>query len=144
MRHPARTSGSSYKWEFLGGPPLVAEVATAEATTSTSYAALATAGPSCTAPIAGDYDVEVTSRNYCAGTSSAGYHSLDIGVTGAVDGDAALAQAGAAGATSVVLQRTRRKTGVAAGAAIVSKYKSQGPSVQFDNRRLAIRPVRVG
>jgi hypothetical protein len=47
------------KWEFIGGAPASAYVATAEATSSTSYVALATPGPSITVPRAGIYDVRI-------------------------------------------------------------------------------------
>ena len=50
-------SSSAYKWEFVGGTPLSAEVYTLETTTSATYADLATVGPQVTLPRAGDWDV---------------------------------------------------------------------------------------
>ena len=52
-------SGLPYQWEFVGGPPLYAEVLTSETNAVSTYAGLTTAGPSITVPAAGDYDVEV-------------------------------------------------------------------------------------
>jgi hypothetical protein len=48
-------SASAYKWEFVGGPALESEVATGEGTSNNFYGTLTTAGPTLTAPRAGDY-----------------------------------------------------------------------------------------
>ena len=49
-------SGSTHKWEALGAvAPLTAEVLTSQTTSSATYVDLATAGPTVTVPLAGDY-----------------------------------------------------------------------------------------
>jgi opacity protein-like surface antigen len=54
--HLAYESGEpTYKWRFLGGPPLQATVTASETTTATSPGDLATVGPSITLPRGGDY-----------------------------------------------------------------------------------------
>lgn len=52
------------KWRFIGGSALRAEILTDEATTSTSYADLATVGPSITIPLSGDYRIVFGCRSY--------------------------------------------------------------------------------
>lgn len=140
--HLAYESGEpTYKWRFLGGPPLVSQVATAEGTTSGTYAALATAGPSVTVPRAGDYDVEHGSLITDDGGNRVPVHSFDVGGTGALDADCVRAQTGTGG-TSV--GRRNRKTAIAASAALVSKYKTSGSVAgTFANRFMAVTPVRL-
>lgn len=53
FRYNAQSS-SSYKWEFVGGPPLIAEVAASESTTA-GYVDLTTDGPSVDIPLDGEY-----------------------------------------------------------------------------------------
>jgi hypothetical protein len=132
-------STSAYKWEFIGGAPAYARVDTSEATSSASYVALATAGPSVTVPRAGDYMVTVGNRTQ-AGAGSVAFHSFDVGATAANDLDAAASHGNAALSNGI---KTSRKNGVAASAAIVSKYKTTGPASTFLERWLEVLPVRV-
>lgn len=132
-----------YGWKVVGGPPLFAEVATSVGTTSTTYAALGgSAGPSITLPLAGDYDVEVGSSR-SATVSTIESHSYDIGGTGAVDADASVSQ-GSGGVTEDSGTRPRRKTGLTAAIALVSKYKTGGGTGTFRNRWMRVMPIRVG
>jgi hypothetical protein len=128
------------KWVFMGGPALFAEVTTVQGTASTTFVALATAGPSITVPRAGDYDVEIGCRVENASTASA-VHSYDIGGTGAVDADgvihATTLNNGPQGG------RPRRKTGLAASTALVSKYRTTAGTAMFSNRWMRVTPVRV-
>ena len=48
---------ASNKWVFIGGTPMTARIAASESTTSATYAAMTTPGPSLTIPVAGDYDM---------------------------------------------------------------------------------------
>lgn len=139
-------SASSYKWEFIGGPPLFAEVTTDEGTASATYVALATAGPSITVPLAGDYGVEIGSTGYSTTAACNNLHSYDIGGTGAVDADATqLQQPTTLGSTIGSVSRLRRKTGLAASTALVSKYRrATAGTAQFSNRWMRVTPVRVG
>lgn len=147
LRYRAAATGS-YKWEVVGGSALVEEVAAGETTTSTTFAALTTAGPSITVPLAGDYDVEVGSRQYATSNSRNLYHSFDVGGTGAVDGDGTTFYTGTSydGLATVAPNQTRlrRKTGLAASTALVSKYRTTGGTAEFDSRWMRVRPVRVG
>ena len=138
------SSASSYKWEFLGGPPMYSEVAASESTNATSYAALTTPGPSITLPRAGDYDIFVEYETGASGVAMAGvYMSYDIGATTAVDADAAVASVPAT-ANVWTGNRTRRKTGLTSGIAITAKYRvGSANSVPFLKRIMQITPVRI-
>lgn len=135
-------SGSTHKWEFVGGPPLTGEVEASESTASTTYAALTTAGPSITLPLAGDYDV--TLRALAGNAIEASIlMSYSIGATPAADADAAsfFNKGGEAG--NYTSQRTKRKTGLPAEA-LVAKYRTTAGTGVFGGRFMAVTPVRVG
>jgi hypothetical protein len=139
--HLAYESGeTTYKWRFLGGPPMYSEVATSETTASTSYVALATAGPSVTLPRSGDYDVGTgfTGDNTTAGTQSMSY---DIGGTAAVDADRAVEGADNAAHINSVMKR-RRKTGLTP-VTLTSKYKTTANTGRFEGRSMSVTPVRI-
>jgi hypothetical protein len=137
------------KWVFVGGSPLQASVDTSETTASAAYAALASAGPSVVVPVAGDYEISVESLQTGASNNADAQrlHSFDVGATGAIDNDAAWSTNPTTVGTSIRVSATRRKAGIPAGAAIVSKYKRAGLStaaVGFAYRRIAAVPVAVG
>ncbi|MBI4034362.1 DUF2190 family protein, partial [Candidatus Saccharibacteria bacterium] len=132
------------KWIFTGGAPLVSEVTTSESTSSGTYTALATAGPSITLPFAGDYDVkiEVLAGNQ-GGTSAAPIMSYDIGATGAVDADGTNTNGMYVGDTrGGYWSAERRKTGLGA-VTLTAKYKANsGAAVYFGNRRMLVWPIQ--
>ncbi len=137
------TSASSHKWEFIGGPPLYAEVATSESANLAAYGDLATVGPAVTAPLAGDYDVTVEARIELGFNTQLGFMSYQLGGTGAVDADSIEAYFG----TTVGLvtpSKTRRKTGLTASEALTAKYKTTVGAVTYSQRTIKIQPVRVG
>lgn len=149
LRYDANAPGP-YKWRFKGGPPLYAEVPAFEAASSASYSALGTPGPSITLPAlpaGGDFDVEVGALvNLSVGTLF-GYMSYDVGVTAAIDTDAAgfIATTPSGSSGQATPSKVRRKTGLAGGATVVAKYKATGASVViFGNRVMRVTPVRVG
>ena len=133
---------TSNKWVFIGGPPKIAVVPTAEATSSATYVALATAGPSFTIPVAGDYIITVGSL-INPGATVGSIHSYDIGATGAVDANGAQWT----GNTSWLgtPMKTNFHQGLAAGTAIVSKYRNQtAAAATYSGRSLTVQPVAVG
>ena len=135
-----RTAEATYKWRFLGGPPMSSEVATSENTTSVTYAALATAGPSITLPRAGDYQVELGCYLVVA-SAAAAYHSYDIGGTGAGDVDSVRSSMTSSGQGS---SNFRRKLKAALSAvALVSKYRVSAGTAAPESRRFAVTPVRL-
>ena len=142
-------SASSYKWEYVGGPPLMNEVATGQTTTSTTYAALGTAGPSVTVPLAGDYSVEIGAGIQTGlAASCVTVMSYDIGGTGAVDGDGMLAYSAVTGGATVqqeqAAHRRMVKSALAAATALTAKYKTSAGTATFRSRWMAATPVRVG
>jgi hypothetical protein len=141
-------SSSAHKWELIGGTPLFSEVTASDTTSSTSYAAIGTAGPSVSLPVAGDYDVEIGCTSVPQGTAvNIAYMSYDIGATGAVDADCVAAQQGTAatGIQQITMtpSRKRRKIGLTA-VTLTAKYRSTGSAVGFSNRWMSVMPIRVG
>lgn len=136
----------TYPWKFIGGAALTAEVDTDEsiAAATTTYTALATAGPSITAPLAGDYIIEQGARYYPGSVIQQGYMSFDIGATGAVDNDGIFFEAAAA-TYGTTASRMRKKTGLSASTALVSKYRhtSASSTVNFARRWMRVTPIRV-
>lgn len=133
---------SSNKWDFIGGAPLSAEVATTETTASTTYVALTTPGPSVAVPVAGDYIVEhgFTGRDTVGGHSA--QMSYDIGGTGAVDADQALAPNLAN--FGVTVARAKKKAGLTA-VTLTAKYKTDtSGNGSFANRWIRITPIAIG
>lgn len=135
---------ASNKWVFIGGSPGTSEVTTDEGTTSDTYAALATAGPTFAIPVAGDYLVTVGGQSYNGTSGIAGVMSYDIGGTGAVDADAwygnEIGNGNGGDAT-----RTRKKSGLTA-VTLTAKYKRRSASgtTQFKNRWMSVIPVAIG
>lgn len=132
-------SALSDKWEFVGGPPAEAEVTTSETTASTTYAALATAGPSIVIPRAGVYLVTVQAT-LSANALAEIHMSYDIGGTAAVDDDSAMAASSSATNRYAVVQ-TRKKTLTAV--TLTAKYRTTAGTGTFLKRHLLVVPVRV-
>jgi hypothetical protein len=141
-------SASAYKWEFVGGGDLGAEVATLEGTASTGYTNLATVGPDVLVPLAGEYMITLSASIIPpAVNDGAGAMSYQFGATPASDGDAIVGQTPAATATmGATCSRLIRRTLATAGVTISARYRSAGTAgtAQFSRRSLVLRPVRVG
>lgn len=153
LRYRAASS-SSYKWEFVGGPPLFAFVATAQSTTSGSYTALSTAGPSVSLPLAGDYDVCIKAtitndRPSSQFVPTTARMSYDIGATTAVDADSIQVNGDTNGNGTIYAKMsvsgTRRKTSLSA-VTLTAKYRSEVTSngAVWADRTMVVTPVRVG
>lgn len=132
----------SFPWKKIGGPVLFNEVTTAESRKSTEYGALATAGPSITTPLKGDYDVEIGARLFSGPAGEDLFMSYSIGASAASDNDAVdWFGTGMNGNNS----RPRRKTGLAASSALTAKYRSSGGGeTKWSNRWMRVDAVRVG
>lgn len=139
-------SASTYKWECLGGGHLFNEVTTSGACTSVgAYVDLASTGPDVTVPLAGDYDLWFGAGAWFNQANLAAYMAPAIGASAAADADSALAQPPAAGAWSVNVHRSLRKTGVVAASLIRLKYRINAAGTgNFERRWLRVMPVRVG
>lgn len=133
-------SPSTYKWEFIGGPPLIHEVATGEGTTNTFYSDLTTDGPTLTMPLAGEYLVNVSSRLGLTGATS-DRSFVGLYVNGALNSE-----------TSIDLNTSwfgnlnlvRRVTISAVGQVVKMRYKDvNGMTSTYSNRLLFVTPTRV-
>lgn len=133
----------SFPWKVMGAPPpLWSEITTTEGTASTSYTNLATVGPSITVPLKGDYDVDIGHRLFSGPAGADILMSYAIGATAAVDADAANDFGAGQNANFF---RPRRKTNLAAGAALVAKYRvSAASEAKWSARWMRVTPVRVG
>lgn len=139
-------SASAYKWEFIGGGVLYAEVAANQTLAAgAGYQALTTAGPSLTLPLTGDYDVEIGATAFNATGGASTWMSYDIGATLALDADAALSAAPNVtdAPTWSSIARARRKTAILAATALVAKYKRDVGTGSWQSRWMRVTPVRV-
>lgn len=137
-------SSSSYKWEFVGGPCLYAEVLTAETTTSTSFTNLATAGPSIIVPLAGDYMIE---WGFLGVSAVAGLSTLfcgpNIGGTAPTDPTDTIDITTSGASTSITGSRQRIYTALSAATTVKLQYKTDGANDTFRCRWARITPRRV-
>lgn len=135
---------ASNKWIFVGGSPGYAEVTTNETTTSTTYVALATAGPNFAIPVAGDYLVTQGFLNQGYGAARAStWMSYDIGGTGAVDADATRALGvDSPNDSEHSVTRTRKKSLTAV--TLTSKYRCSAGTQGFQDRWIRVQPVAIG
>jgi hypothetical protein len=141
-----RTAGTAgKKWEFVGGPPMTAEVeAAATIVGAAGYGDLAgSPGPSITAPRPGDYLVTQGARIWNTAASQPTTMSYDIGGAGALDANSMDSNVGVAVA-AVHNSRSKKQTFAAATTTIVSKYKNGGGTAAFEKRWLRLEPIRLG
>lgn len=149
LRYRSAASGS-YKWDFLGGGFLSAEVNTSETTTSTSFADLTTVGPSITIPLAGDYIFIGSAKVEVASASNNSYlAALKIGSGAIVDDDAFVdftLDNSTAGTRGTIQSRSIRRNVSAAATVCKIQYRTtNGAAVPtFRRRTLIAIPVRVG
>jgi hypothetical protein len=138
-------SGSSSKWEFIGGSPLTANIATDESTGSTGWLDLATAGPKVTITRAGDYLCSAT-----AGLWQTTSTTMQMGVTAGTGTPAfPLLQIGSAAvhwpANQILpLSITAQPlTGVGASTDIRLRYNFGAATGHALNRTIAVYPIRI-
>lgn len=139
------SSQATYKWMFVGGPPVFAEVTgtgTISGTINTYNAP--PNGPDITLARAGVYDIDIGfSMNFISAGTGPIYMSYAIGATGAVDTDAAVM--GTQGAMQeMTTTKKRRNTVSSASSTIGSRYKSvTGTTNIIQRRTMHITPVAV-
>lgn len=136
-------SASAYKWEFVGGGALYSEVTTVETTTSGTFVDLATVGPSITLPLAGDYDYDFSALESAA--SQTAIVGAKFGAAAVSLADEAFVTNSASGNSSSIASGQRRKLALAASTVVKLQYTvTGGATATFQQRHLAIMPVRVG
>lgn len=133
------------EWLFLGGSALRAEVDTAQTTSSSTYADLATAGPSITIPRAGIYQFRFGAHMSTNPNIVTAYAGLAINGTVASDNDALILLSAAAVDQKAPHAMTRQKTVATAGhvAKLLYKNNDNTDTVTFEKRWLEVIPVRV-
>jgi len=138
-------SSSSYKWEFVGGAELRAEVATGETVAvGASYIDFATVGPTVTAPLAGDYNIRLEGL-LSTGPNAGGIHvAPKIGAAAANDGDRMSYGMPVAGYASAQCMRDMRRTVTPAGTAVKLQGRSDTAVSGVTYRALSLTPYRVG
>ena len=148
-----RSSSSSYKWEFVGGSPLVVTAAdvtqTQPSTPSYSNGGTALAW---TTTIAGDYDITMgVLQNAVTNSGFTGSNTANTGIvlSGATSSsviDAETIYSAVSGAASTMYQtRTLRKTALPISTTVTMQHLwAGGASGTFKNRSLRFTPVRVG
>lgn len=136
-------SSSAYKWEFVGGASLFQLVATSQSTSSTSYTDLTTVGPTVTAPLAGDYDVEIGAFGRTNSAGATARMSYSVGGAAATDADSIRFDTAAAN-NGLVSSKLERKTGLSAATALKAKYMTGAGTALFLDRWMRVLPVRVG
>lgn len=136
-------SGSSHKWEFLGGAPLAATITTEEVglAAKTVYGDLATVGPELTVPLVGEYTTQVQARVGAATATGDFYMSFAPNGEAATDGDA-LKYTSAASYPAVPMARMFTRS--LPSGLLVAKYKMSGAGANFSYRTIAITPLRLG
>lgn len=142
-------SSSQYKWEYLGGPPVRADVVTNQSLpgAQSTWEDLATVGPEITLPVGGDYQVEYGGLPTAVPTTGWLWY---LGVSaGGANPTRVTASTGAASASNAAsfganVSDKARLTGLAGGAVLKLMYYWVGVNPSWQNRWLEIVPVRVG
>lgn len=136
-------SSSAYEWEFIGGAPVVKEVATLETASGSAGAwqDLATTGPTFTLPYAGDWLFEWVAS---VATGGGGDYVAVGPAVGATTPLTFVEMALTTSTLSAALAGVFKSTGRSASDAIRLRYYCSGRTDnQFHKRRLFVTPIRV-
>jgi len=135
-------SASAYKWEYIGGAPLMVETAAAAGPTNNqTYTQI---GPTLTVPNAGDY--EITLWGNCGG--DAGWNCLltvKLGAAAAADNEG-IGDTNTGGSSPPAVwtsvSRVMKRT-LAASAVLGTYARSTGGSWRWSQYGMSVRPVRL-
>jgi len=134
-------SASNFKWEFVGGAPLMASASVGVAVVGATFGG---SGPTVVAPLAGDYEVDVRgsiniSNAGSSGELKAGSSASNLSTAKDLAINNNVSSWSPVGVLGVL-------TNVGAGASIQPYIRSgsAGVTVTMQERRVAVRPVRVG
>lgn len=137
-------SASAYKWEFIGGAPLEAEIQTGENTNASAFTDLATSGPNLVIPRDGDYmfswGANITN---ISGTTTAAGVALYYNLTGVLPNTGL--NASPATNTYVSAHRMARVNGLTASYSVRLIYDVAfgGGTAQFSQRVISMIPIRI-
>lgn len=137
-------SSSSYKWEFVGGPPMTASISANETATGSGWLDLATPGPLVTSPLAGEYIYLFRSDTYYDGDQRQSAIAISVNNAAPTVMDAFYITAAAA-SSATNLMGSGRVTVATAGHTIKMRYSRDATgTANFRWRHLQVVPVRVG
>lgn len=146
-----RAAGTTYKWEFLGGPPWQEEIYTEQSVICDStWRDPATAGPSITVPLAGVYLVSYSANGMANGAAQTIATGVNVGTGWANPYSGGLGQARTYVAGGVQYENfsiAHMLMTVAANDVIRQKYWGNaggGQYTSFSTRVLSIIPVALG
>lgn len=132
----------TYKWWFIGGPELDAEILTGESTTSASFVDLATVGPTLTVPRTGEYDVTQWAHMNSSVASAVLGAGLYRDTLGEIREDF-YSPSAVVGQVASASRRSRARV-YSAGDVLTMRYASNGSATAtYRFRVLTIRPRRV-
>jgi hypothetical protein len=132
-------SASGFKWEFIGGPPVVSFVPGQETTASTTYVELTTP-QRFTAVRPGDYIFKVGAQGFSTVSSTIQMTVYDITANASLSNDQFVTSAG----TWVSLGYIERLQGsLTVGHVYGLKFLTSAGSTNFAERTFAVSPVRI-
>lgn len=133
-------SGSTYKWEFVGGPALYIEnLAAVSGVISTTYVAL---GPALTVPRPGVYQWQIGANVNPNGAGIAIFVALGTTDVAASDGTSALVYTNT-NPSQISIGRSGVTTILTAGNQLQIYCRVSSGQGSFSNRTLLVTPVRV-
>lgn len=137
---------TTYKWKYVGGPPLTTEVATGQSTLSATYVDLGTV-VSITVPRAGDYVLAhgAQSINASGGTHQQSNVGLKLGAAAMTANEVFRTdQNGSGGVDATSGSKGGMKRTLAAGDVLKQQYATDGSATyQYFQRWITAIPVRV-
>lgn len=146
LRYRAAASGS-YKWEFLGGPPLAHEIVTSEvlqANSSAAFGDAVTVGPLVAVPLAGEFDYVFGGKFHGDNGGAAFNIGIQLGSAVADGTTSSGADSSLVGNWTFSLTNAIRRTRAQAETATVKYYRAGITNPAVMNRWLRVTPVRVG
>jgi hypothetical protein len=139
-------SASAYKWEFVGGPPMLSDVQTLEAFAGTNaYGACPTDGPAIIVPRAGDYVAQFNAESYNTISPGTNWISPKHGAAGTSDNDSSVVYLPSGSTSLATHYRSLWLTALPASTDIHMYYKvsTTANTGNFRKRELRVTPIRV-
>jgi hypothetical protein len=135
-------STSPYKWELVGGPPLVATVVGSDTGAADgTFRDYTTIGPQIVTPLAGDWDIESMANIF----SGVGQNDHCVVVNGVQENGLYAQEYTPAGSWAVTGTIVWRRLAAASGTTFKMQYRGSGGGTGTARwRALRMRPVRVG
>jgi hypothetical protein len=140
------TSASTYKWEYIGGPPLSHRIDTQQGTSSSSYTDLGTVGPQVVVPYIGEYRLQFGTRVDRVSADGWGEAAPKLGESAVDNNGAVTAHVTTLNNfvhTSRSVPVTELGTDSTPGRTVKVQYITSGVTVNFQRRWLEVTPIRI-